>query len=525
MNKTTINPATALKLLELPITQMGNAERMNALIGDDCKYVPELKRWFRWNGRFWEAQDESVMMLAIGNAARDLSQAIRLLPNAGDQMEMLHRQQVCDNLKKLERGTENKSVLDFMAGLAAVKFKDFDANPFLLNVQNGTLNLLTGELQPHSKTDYMTKICNASYEEKKKVETEALPRTEKDEAALEDSAASLSIPLPEGETNAITDSEETATSEDSAAEDCAADSESAGLSLWEQTVSTILPDPAIRKWMQKFIGYCLTGSTEEEKFVVAYGPGGTGKGTFFETIGAAIGEYKDVLPVDTLLTTNLYTGGQGPSPELAKLYGKRYVLSSESNRCRHLDEAKIKLLTGGDTITARHLCTEPISYSPTFKLILQTNFLPSVSDSMDEGIRRRLVIVPFNAKIERRDKKLKQKLLTEENRNACLAWCVEGAKLWRQEGLDDMPAALKEAASSFYQECDLLQQWLDERTEPSLGFLKFRTALKDFNDWLARCGNRPWQQKCFSEAMRLHGKEKLRRETGYCYSGLCLRYA
>ncbi|MBQ9697187.1 MAG: hypothetical protein IJV46_01445 [Acidaminococcaceae bacterium] len=503
MNENVIDQATTLKLLEVPSTQMGNAERLHVLLGEDFKYVPELKCWLQWNGRFWEAQEENAMMLNVGNAARDLSCAIQLLPNSNDRKEMLHRQAVCDNLLKLERGNENKSVLDFLAGLASVKYKTFDANPFLLNVQNGTLNLLTGELQPHNKTDYLTKICAVAYDRKILSESNALTETISAEKTLCNgsmSAESVTI----GEMSVKTDSIPSG-------------------SLWEQTVNTILPDPEVRRWMQKFIGYCLTGSTEEEKFVVAYGPGGSGKGTFFETIGAAIGEYKDVLPVDTLLTTNIYNGGQGPSPELAKLQGKRYVLSSESNRCRHLDEAKIKLLTGGDTITARHLGTAPVTYRPTFKLIIQTNYLPSISDAMDKGLSRRLVVVPFNATIENRDKKLKQKLLRRENLEACLAWCVEGAKLWQQEGLDDKPTVLAEAADSFYQENDLIQEWLDERTEPSLGGMKFSRALADFNDWLRLCGYHTWQKKCFAEAMKLHGKEKTRWGQGYVYSGLRLR--
>jgi putative DNA primase/helicase len=294
--------------------------------------------------------------------------------------------------------------------------------------------------------------------------------------------------------------------------------------LWLQTVHTILPDPAVRRWMQKFMGYCLTGSTEEEKFVIAYGPGGSGKGTFFETIAAAISDYKATLSIDTLLATAYVTDGQRPTPEFAKLPGKRYVLSSESNPNRRLDEAKVKLLTGGDTLTARHLNAEPFEFCPSFKLILQTNHLPAISDAMDKGIRRRLVIVPFTAQIENRDTKLKQKLLQPENLNACLAWCVEGAKLWFAEGLgNDVPDEVAKAASAFYEESDLLQQWLDERTEPSLGFLKFSKALEDFNNWLFKNGNHGWQRKSFAEAMQLHGKIKVRRETGYCYGGLCLR--
>ena len=100
---------------------------------------------------------------------------------------------------------------------------------------------------------------------------------------------------------------------------------------------------------------------------------------------------------------------------------------------------------------------------------------------------------------------------------------MEGAKLWQQEGLEDFPTEMQKAADSFYEESDLLQQWLEERTEPSLGFLKFDRALKDFNDWLATGGNGFYQRKSFSEAMEAHGKIKTRRETGYCFAGLCLK--
>ena len=451
------------QLMSLPLTGAGNAERLQALLAENWKYVPQIKRWLQWNGRYWQEEEEAAVYVAAVAAFRQLSAAIRSLPNSNDKTEMQRRQSIADWLEKAEHASKMKDAFLFLENLAKEEYSSFDADPLLLNVQNGTLNLATGQLQSHDRQNLLTKICAASYEENT-----------------------------------------TAT-------------------LWEETVSTILPDPNLRRWMQKFMGYCLTGSTEEEKFLIAYGPGGCGKGTFFETIGAALGDFKSTIPIDTLLAGTFYTNGEGPTPELAKLAGKRYVLSSECNKCRRMDEAKMKLLTGGDTISARRLHTDSFEYHPSFKLILQTNHLPNISDSMDNGIRRRLVIIPFNAQIATRDLKLKQKLLTEENLSACLAWCVEGAKLWKQEGLDDLPEAAKNAASQFYEENDLLQQWLEERTEPSLGFLKFTKALEDFNNWLLIGGNRTWQRKRFSEAMKLHRKEKIRRETGYGFPGICLK--
>ena len=494
--------AKIIYLMNLPLTDAGNANRLHSLLGDDWKFVPQLSRWLHWNGQRWQEETNGSIRVAAMEAFRNLAADIRSLPSCHDMKEMQHRQKVADGLGRAESIGRIRGALSFLEGLALKQYGEFDTDPFLLNLQNGTLNLSTGELRPHNKKDFITKICGASYE----------PRS----VAKNYSQAEK----PASET--VSSAGETTAKESGMNIDILSENNSA-TSLWEETVRAILPDPAVRRWMQKFMGYCLTGSTEEEKFVVAYGPGGCGKGTFFETVAAAMGDYKAVVPVDILLTSNVYNGGNNPTPELAKLPGKRYVLSSESNKNRRMDEAKVKLLTGGDTLTARHLHADPFEFQPSFKLVLQTNYLPSISDAMDMGIRRRLVIVPFTAKIEKRDPKLKQKLLQPENQQACLTWCVEGAKLWRQEGLEDFPTEMQKAADSFYKESDLLQQWLDERTEPSLGFLKFDRALKDFNEWLATGGNSFYQRKSFSEAMLAHGKMKTRRETGYCFAGLCLK--
>lgn len=492
-----------LKLMALPLTGAGNAERLQALLGENWKYVPQIKRWLRWNGRFWQEEEYAAVYVAAVTAFRELSAAIRNLPNSYDRMEMLRRQNIANWLERAEHASKMKDAFLFLENLAKEEYSAFDADPLLLNVQNGTLNLETEKLQPHDRKNLLTKICNAVYEEK-----------ENQDANVSPSDATTTEGTEKENPNDSSSQSDTAN---------AGQIKIHSSNLWKETVNTILPDPEVRRWMQKFMGYCLTGSTEEENFVIAYGPGGCGKGTFFETIAAAIGDYKAVIPIDTLLAGTFYTNGEGPTPELAKLAGKRYVLSSECNKCRSLDEAKMKLLTGGDTISARRLNANSFEFHPAFKLILQTNHLPNISDSLDNGIRRRLVIIPFNAKIARRDLKLKQKMLAPENLSACLAWCVEGAKLWKQEGLNDLPEAAKNAASHFYEENDLLQQWLDERTEPSLGNLQHTKALDDFNKWLTVGDPYKWRRKRFSDAMIAHGFVKVRESCGFCYQNICLK--
>ena len=457
---------TVLELCAKPLTDSGNAERLATMIGSDWRYIPQIKRWLRWNSKCWKETERATLCVVAAETFRRLADHIAGLPKPTDKIERERRIHVINWLEKSENFSKINSALNLLEGMLAAEYKDYDNDPYLLNVQNGTLDLRRGKLQSHDKNDCLTKICSVPF-----------------------------VEYPKGV-------------------------------LWQETVKQILPDPGIRRWIQKFIGYCLTGSTQEEKFVIACGPGGCGKGTFFETIAAAMGDYKAVIPIDILLATGVIDGGNNPTPELAKLPGERYVLSSESGKGRRLDEAKVKLLTGGDVITARRLHADSFEFKPAFKLILQTNFMPSISDSMDKGIRRRLVIIPFVAKIEQQNLKLKQELLRPDNLSECLKWCVEGAMLWLREGLSELPKEAEEAANKFYAENDLLQQWLDERTETDAeAFLRFETALKDFNNWIAVGGSGSfYQRKGFSEAMERHGVKKIRRETGYGYPGLVLKW-
>ena len=461
-----MNTKQVFDLSMKPLTDSGNAERLEAIIGLDWRYVPQIKRWLHWNGKQWQETEKAVLYVAAVNALRILADNIDRLPKAPDETERERRVRVINWLEKSENLSKVVSALGILEGMLPAEYKDFDNNPYLINVQNGTINLNNGKLQNHNQSDHITKICTVPYDE-----------------------------YPKG-------------------------------LLWVETVKQILPDDGIRRWMQKFIGYCMTGSTQEEKFVIACGPGGCGKGTFFETIAAVLGDYKAVIPIDILLATGIIEGGNNPTPELAKLPGKRYVLSSESGKGRRLDEAKVKLITGGDTITARRLHAEAFEFRPAFKLILQTNYMPSITDSLDKGIRRRLVIIPFVAKIEKQNLKLKQELLRPENLIECLNWCIEGAKLWKREGLGELPEEAKITAEKFYAENDLLQQWLDERTEAEPnGFLRFEAALKDFNNWLSAGGSGvTYQRKGFSEVMERHGKTKIRRNTGYGYMGIALKW-
>ena len=458
-----IESSDVIRLLRFPLTDAGNAERLALLIGQDWKYVDQIKRWLHYTGQRWEETTPEVLTVDAVKAFREIAKAICAMETSSDKAERQHRENVLNWLERSENGNKLKSAITILQGILTADYNVFDRDKFVLNTPSGVLDLRTGELRFHNRKDFLTKMTFAYFNK------------------------------PESD-------------------------------LWERTVAEILPDESIRKFMQRFLGYCLTASTEEERFIIACGPGGSGKGTFFETVARCLGTYSSVLPIDTLLSSGQYDDGNGPTPQLAKLPGKRLVLSSESGRGRKLDEPKIKLLTGGDVISARRLHAEPFEFQPAFKLIFQTNYLPSVSDSLDNGVRRRMITVPFVAKITNRNNKLKSELATPENLSACLYWLVQGQQEWQKTGLGEVPAEAVKMAEKYFSDCDVLAQWLEERTEPSNGVLLFTKAYRDFNDWLfGGSGGKRYNRNTFAEMMEKHGHHKERKTCGNVFPGIALR--
>ena len=276
-----------IKIMTFPLTDAGNAERLQTMMAADWRYIPEIRKWLHWNGQHWKEAEQAAVLVDAVESFRQMADAVCKLPRPQDDYERKRRDAVIAFIERSENTAKLRAALAFLEGLLAADYGKFDANAWQINCLNGTLDLQTNRLKAHSKADNFIHITGAAYKER-----------------------------------------------------------GPAASLWASTVAEILPVPSIRRWMQKFCGYCLSGSTEEEKFVVAFGPGGRGKGTFFETIAAALGDYKASIPIDVLLANGIMKSGDQPTPEIAKLPGKRYVLSSESGKGRRLDEAKIKLLTG-----------------------------------------------------------------------------------------------------------------------------------------------------------------------------------
>jgi len=266
----------------------------------------------------------------------------------------------------------------------------------------------------------------------------------------------------------------------------------------------------LQGFLQRYIGYCCTGFTAEHVFVFAYGTGANGKSTFINTIARIFGDYATVADMSTFIAS---TAERHPT-DLAKLMGARLVVAQETQKGRHWDETKIKALTGGDKITARFMRQDFFDFVPTFKLFICGNHKPRLA-SVDEAIRRRLLLVPFTLQIPRveRDPQLADKLWAE--RRAILRWCIDGCLGWQRIGLAP-PKIVLGATEDYFAEQDTLQQWLEDCTEDGGEYAFTRTA-ELFASWKAWCEThniKPSSEQALSVALVDKGIVKCRNNAG-----------
>jgi P4 family phage/plasmid primase-like protien len=260
-------------------------------------------------------------------------------------------------------------------------------------------------------------------------------------------------------------------------------------------------DAELKGYLQRLAGYAATGSVKEHVLAFAHGSGGNGKGTFLGALGAILGDYAAVASADVFLASN----NQRHPTELAALMGARLVHAQEIDPSRKWDEAKVKSLTGGDKISARFMRQDLFEFEPQFTLVIAGNTKPEITN-VDDAMRRRMHLIPFETKPARKDVDLPDKL--KEEYPAILAWVVEGAKLWLAEGLNPPPVVVK-ATQEYLEGEDALGRWIEERCvvggEREMGTTD---AFDDFRNWCRdenEAKGKDWSQRKFSSEMRAKG--------------------
>lgn len=207
--------------------------------------------------------------------------------------------------------------------------------------------------------------------------------------------------------------------------------------LWIKTISEIIPDSDTRSSLQTFLGLCLSGDIDSEKFAYFYGRGGNGKGTIIRTIVEALGDFAAIIPIDLFVSNKLSFGGESATPQLAKLEYARLAVADEIPDETLLVNSKLKSLTGGDHITVRPLYSPPITFTPQFKLILSGNVKAGFVGKKDIGIDRRLLFYPFEQFFSDTiaNRHLKRALTSKHSLQGVINWLLDGFRRYKQIGL------------------------------------------------------------------------------------------
>jgi putative DNA primase/helicase len=325
---------------------------------------------------------------------------------------------------------------------------EWDADPWLLNTPGGVVDLKTGRKRANDRADRMTKITTAT---------------------------------PGG--------------------DCP---------QWMAFLTDIAGgDVDLQAYLQRMVGYCLTGVTSAHALFFLYGTGANGKSVFANVISTILGDYAATASMDTFVETR---GDRHPT-DLAGLRGARFVTAIETEQGRRLNESKVKAITGGDKISARFMRQDFFEYTPQFKPVIVGNHKPAIRN-IDEAMKRRMHMIPFTVTIppERRDGRLTEKLLAE--RDGILAWAVAGCLSWQREGLRP-PASVVSATEEYFEAEDALGRWLDERCvrEPNAKSLTAE-LFTDWKQWAETSGEFIGSQRRFSDLLITRGLEKWRNSVG-----------
>jgi len=375
----------------LPPTDVGNGVRLVNMHGEMFRYVHEWG-WLVWTGARWQ-RDRTDLLYRFGkDVCRQMvaAGAEILSEYASDAQNFKLKRQAGIKGSKMSPQVEKATALiewaETSQGERRIKAmlemarseadtvavaQAFDADPFLLNCTNATIDLRNGEPRIHERTDYLTKKCPTPYD---------------------------------------------------------ADAKSP---LWDKFLSDVFGDAALVSYIARVVGYVLTGSGKEQVVFILHGTGSNGKSTFLNTLLKVLG--KDyAAQIDASTITGGRKGGA--SNDIARLRGIRFVSSIEVGEGRRLNEALVKQFTGGDTIAARFLYKEFFEFEPEFKLFIAANHKPEVQ-GQDHATWRRVRLVPFEKTFTdaTKDPELPAKLLAEAR--GILAWAVRGCLDWQKNGL------------------------------------------------------------------------------------------
>ncbi|MGH9472991.1 MAG: DNA primase family protein [Terriglobales bacterium] len=441
------------------LTDTGNAKRLRRLSKGHHLYSPE-RGWSIWEDGVWRKVKDGAATRAAMRVAPLIVEEVKILKvlEGGDET-------IKDALKwgkTSESAARIKAALELFAALPGVTrpLADFDEDGWLLNLQNGTLDLRTGELREHRLEDYLTRKAPVVYDPSSKCER------------------------------------------------------------WQEFIREISDGRAdMPGYLQRWLGYCLTPDNREQCMAVLWGDGSNGKSTLLRAVHSLLGRGDSgysMVAQSKLLAPGRWGDDNIPN-ELAGLCGARLVTASEGESSSRLNASIVKQITGGDEVTARFLHKEFFSYTPTCKLWLATNHKPVINDT-DAGIWRRMRLIPFTASWPegdpRRDETLAAKLKAELP--GILNWALVGLAAWRESGLQT-PAFVREATDEYRREEDRVGTWVSEKMRRLDVWHPASTLYSRYHDWAKERGEEPLGMKRWGTEMQRLGIPRRRARVGTEY--------
>jgi putative DNA primase/helicase len=418
------------------LTDSGNAQRLVLAHGKDLRFDCSSGRWLFWDGRRWAYDANGQVERFAKDAVRQIYSEANNAPRHDDRT-MLIKHALKSEAEGRIRAIVNLAKTEHDIAIESDKL---DPGEMSLNCANGVLDLETGILLAHSREFLCTRILEIPFEN-----DASCPR-------------------------------------------------------WLEFLDQIFEgNQSVIGFLQRAVGYSLTGKTIEQVFFLLYGMGANGKTTFIEIIKALLGPYAKQANFETFLAAKMQNHN-----DLARFQGARFVAAVEAPEGRTLNETVLKQVTGGDSITTRFLYREYFEFRPQLKLWLVANDKPRVVGT-DEAIWRRIRLVPFNVTIppSKRDKQLLEKLMAELP--GILAWAVQGCLDWQKQGLGE-PVEVQQATSQYRTEMDTLHSFTNERCERGAQYSVPAANIYDgYKKWCEFTLEQPMTQQKFGLRLRKMG--------------------
>lgn len=449
------------KIMPRSWDDQGRGLRMRDQFATVLKFNAVDKKWFFFNGSYWQ---EDIGNQRVELAAERVANSIKKEKPELSFSTKTDEDKAMNEWYRFQKDSRSHMakmhMIDEFKKYVIVKHGEFDKEDMLLNTESGYVDLSSGELHDHDIDKKFSHQTVAEY------------------------------------------------------------SDNVDAPLWDKFLNQIFNnDEELIHYVQKAIGYSFTGSVDEQCLFILNGRGRNGKSVFSNIVSDVAGNYAKQMNVQTIVAKKNQSGSA--NSDVARLEGARIVTSSELNEGDRFDESLVKQLTGGDKILARFLYGSEFEYKPKFKIWMATNHLPIIRGT-DDGIWRRIKIIPFNIQIpkEKVDKKLEYKLKAEYT--GILNWIVQGAIMWQQEGLED-PEAVTKVIETYRAEMDPLDAFLEECCTTGQNYsIKAREMYDAYHEWAK-------ESEEYKMSMTKFGREmskkllRVKRRDGWYYVGLKLK--